>query len=182
MIVINSLLQMINWFQSNITKVLKAGHPMLRSKSTPVQDFLKIEPIISQMNSTLRYKKSQILGLAAPQLGHPFRIIGYRMENDSKPTYLINPVIEKIGVEKAEYESCISVPKYSCLVKRHSKIKVNALGLNQGKLEFEANGLLARVIQHEMDHLDGILLTDRMVPKSLRHDDYIGEFEIITKK
>ena len=104
------------------------------------------------------------------------------MDSDSSPKFLVNPVIvEESGVLKAEYESCISIPHYSALVRRSTRIKVKALDARKEQVELEAGGLLARVLQHEIDHLNGILLSDRMESKSLRHDDYIDQYELPTK-
>jgi peptide deformylase len=125
-----------------------------------------------------------VVGLSAPQVGHSVRIIGYQIkdkqliqENNLEaaipPTYLINPemtIIDKNADKwKAEYEFCISIPTYSGLVRRSNHIQVKAYNENGKLIDQEFKGFFARVIQHEMDHLEGMTFVDRMEPKSFRH-------------
>ncbi|KAI9349549.1 peptide deformylase [Obelidium mucronatum] len=125
-----------------------------------------------------------------PQVGHPLRIIAYKIGDAqtikakkataSPLTFLINPTLEILEREskwEAEYESCESMPHYNCLVKRPSKVLVEALDVKGEKIRFTADGFLAKVLHHEVDHLDGITLVDRALPKTLRHDQYIELFE-----
>ena len=166
-----------NIFQKSVKNVLKAGHPILRSKAQPVTNYDSVKQITAEMSQIFNYKKNTVLGLAAPQLGYSLRIIGYKSEGELK--FIVNPKIEYLGPLVAEYESCISIPSYSALVKRNLKVKVEGHCVDGEVLKFEVSGLVARVIQHEYDHLDGILITDKMEPKSLRHDDYIDQYELV---
>jgi peptide deformylase len=131
-----------------------------------------------------------IVGLAAPQVGHSLRIIAYKLTDRTflkekgipsqiPLTFLVNPSIKVTDDSKwvSEYESCESLPNYNTLVKRQSKVIVTGLDSEGKDVKFRAAGFLARLIQHEVDHLDGITLVDRMEPKSLRHDNYVGRFE-----
>jgi peptide deformylase len=129
-------------------------------------------------------KLHPVVGLAAPQVGYPLRIIGYQIldkqlieENNLKepiqPTFLINPEMKILDGNsekwKPEYEFCISVPTYSGLVKRAGHVQIKGYDLEGKVIEQEFKGFLARVIQHEIDHLDGMTFVDRMEPKSFRH-------------
>ncbi len=111
------------------------------------------------------------VGLAAPQIGVNKRIIVYD-SNASNPeadetkkeyTALINPeIIAASGSIVSEEEACLSVVDYSANVKRYEKVTVKALNIDGKKLEFDADGILAIIMQHEIDHLDGILFIDRI--------------------
>ncbi|KAJ3062215.1 hypothetical protein HDU98_001897 [Podochytrium sp. JEL0797] len=124
------------------------------------------------------------------QVGHPLRILGYKISDSqtikdkhisaSPLTFLINPSLEILERESKwsmEYESCESLPHYNCIVKRPGKVKVKGLNTQGNPIDFVAEGFLAKVLHHEMDHLDGITLVDRMEMKTLRHDQYIDVFE-----
>ena len=108
------------------------------------------------------------IGLAAPQVHISKRIIVFRnpdIEELDKIniTPLINPIFEPLGNEKEDdWEGCLSIPRMQGLVRRFKKIKYHGYDLTGKKIENEAQGLHARVIQHEIDHLDGILYTKRL--------------------
>lgn len=99
-------------------------------------------------------------------------------ENETISTSPTNSTTIKISVD---YESCECVPTYNAIVKRHDKIRVTGYS-PEGKFKsFECNGLLSRIIQHEIDHLNGILFTDRMESKTLRHEKYSGIYQANTR-
>ena len=104
------------------------------------------------------------IGLAAIQIGIPKRIIVMdisRNENEKKPMYFVNPVIKNINTEKARYEEgCLSVPDQFAEIERPNTCEVEYLDYNGQKQLIKAEGLLATCIQHEMDHLEGILFID----------------------
>lgn len=111
------------------------------------------------------------VGLAAPQAGVSKRIIVYDTnagnsdDDGSNQAYaaLINPrIVASSGSITSEQEACLSVVNYSADVKRYEKVAVKALNIKGKKIEFEARGLLAVIMQHEIDHLDGILFIDRI--------------------
>ena len=112
------------------------------------------------------------IGLAAPQVHLTHRMFIYRnpdVENDEKIniSVLINPIIEKTTDEtEDDWEGCLSIPGMLGLVRRFKKIKFSALDLNGKGISGEVEGLHARVIQHELDHLNGILYTSRLAHKS----------------
>lgn len=111
------------------------------------------------MINTMR--RSQGIGLAAPQVGVSQRLIVIAFQKE--PLILFNPEISKKSFKKESgEEGCLSVPGVFGLVKRHYKISVAALDKSEKKINFVAEGMLARVIQHEVDHLNGILFIDRI--------------------
>lgn len=153
------------------------GSPVLREKSSSIKVIdEETLGLVRDMVETLRDLPGY--GLAAPQVGHSKRIVII----ESKPSVdengqeiapalpllvLINPVITKYSSEKCDFEEgCFSVPLYRGNVIRPKKIKVTAQNERGEIININASGLLSRVIQHEIDHLDGILFTDLIEDKS----------------
>jgi len=102
------------------------------------------------------------IGLAAPQIGQLLRIIVVKPNPKEKTLILINPEIKKFSRKKdVMAEGCLSLPNIEAPVERAVKITVQALDLNGRKIKIKAKGLSARVIQHEVDHLEGILIVDK---------------------
>ncbi|PLX26409.1 peptide deformylase [Candidatus Parcubacteria bacterium] len=147
--------------------IVKEPTPSLRERSKELdQDFLlsdEVQQLITEMIPTM-YQDDGI-GLAAPQVGKNVRIcvIGKEANLDSEEDLvLINPVWQKTSRRKfVDIEGCLSVPKTFGKVKRYKSIHVEALNRKGERIEFEAKDFLARVIQHEVDHLDGILFIDK---------------------
>jgi peptide deformylase len=108
------------------------------------------------------------VGLAAPQVAESIRLFTYWLPGADEtpeipPTVLINPEIKAVGSEIEEgWEGCLSIPGLRGLVPRERRIKVKARSLDGTALSFTADGFHARVIQHELDHLDGVVFLDRM--------------------
>tara|TARA_B100000963_G_scaffold199867_1_gene174004 strand:+ start:517 stop:1041 length:525 start_codon:yes stop_codon:yes gene_type:complete len=152
----------------SILKIAKMGHPLLLKKSEEIKEFSTIflKKIIYDMSETMIDYKG--IGLAAPQVHISKRIIVFRnpdIEELDKIniTPLINPIFEPLGNEKEDdWEGCLSIPRMQGLVRRFKKIKYHGYDLTGKKIENEAQGLHARVIQHEIDHLDGILYIKRL--------------------
>lgn len=124
----------------------------------------KTQKLIEEMLITM--KTADGVGLAAPQIGESIRlcVIDQRADEISlkNDLVLVNPVWKKTSIKKdIMEEGCLSVPKTYGKVKRCAKIKVDALNEKGEKSSFTASGLLARVIQHEVDHLDGVLFIDK---------------------
>jgi peptide deformylase len=141
--------------------VRKFGDPVLRTKARPVDridDTLReeIERMGEIMNDALG------VGLAATQLGVLHRLLVYRVQPDAPVNALINPEIDWTGSEEeiAE-EGCLSLPAVLVDVERPIHVRVRGLDENGAPTVVEASGLEARVIQHEIDHLDGVLILDR---------------------
>jgi peptide deformylase len=120
------------------------------------------------------------IGLAATQLGVLHRVLVYRAYSDDPLTALVNPVLEWSGEElETLEEGCLSLPGVHVGVERPSQVRVRARDVEGKEIVVEAEGLEARVIQHEMDHLDGILILDR-VPRELRKQAMRAMREAVT--
>lgn len=144
------------------------GDPVLRGKSRPVD---KVDDSIinlaKDMADSIDTGYQSGVGLAAPQIGVPKRVIIIHLEEEIK-TY-INPEIEVLDDEtEIEEEGCLSLPHLKADVPRSKKIKVKALTLEGKEIELIAEGMLARVFQHETDHLEGKLFIDRLDKKTRR--------------
>jgi peptide deformylase len=117
------------------------------------------------------------IGLAAPQIGISQRLIvvDIRKEGDGKLITLINPVIVSGEGHNAIDEGCLSVPEFTAEVPRQAEIMVRGVTLDEKEVEFTANGILAIVLQHEIDHLNGILFIDRI--SSLKRDIFLRKLK-----
>ncbi len=141
--------------------VRKLGDPILKTKARMVERFDdelrdEVMRMAALMNDALG------IGLAAPQVGISHRVLVYRIEPDSPTVALVNPKIEwSSRDEEILEEGCLSLPFVHVDVERPVAVLVNARDEHGGELVIEATGLEARVIQHEIDHLDGILILDR---------------------
>ncbi len=145
-----------------ILNIFKFPNPILKKKSKAVNVVTEEERrIIDDMIQTMR--ASQGVGLAAPQVGILKRIIVIEaMEEFNQPIDLINPKITKRKGRSVFCEGCLSIPEVEGDVLRSKKVKIEALDKNGENLTIESAGLFARVVQHEIDHLDGILFIDRI--------------------
>jgi peptide deformylase len=134
--------------------------PILRQKAIRVPEIDKsILTLIDDMIFTMQ--KSDGVGLAAPQVGVSLRIITLQMP-DEEPFCIINPEITKRFGEVELMEGCLSVPGYQGEVKRSLSITAKGLNRKGEKIRIKATGLLSQAIEHETDHLDGILYIDRL--------------------
>lgn len=142
--------------------IRKYGDPILRKICQPVEKIGKIEKhTFSQMAEVLF--KNHALGIAAPQIGLPWRIIAVR--TDGRLLHLVNPtILEKEG-EDVLTEGCLSIPEVFIKVPRFQKIKVQGVDEKGEKITVKAEGMLARVLQHEIDHLNGVLIIDYATEK-----------------
>lgn len=132
-----------------------------------------IQSIIDQMIKQAKLWEADreheiTVGLAAIQINQPFKIIITRQNTDPKVEaefdIFINPKITKfIGKKTIELEGCLSVPNYYCNVERYSAVKVEALNELGQTIRFKADGFLARIIQHEIDHLKGVTIVDKAI-------------------
>ena len=144
-----------------LAHVRKYGDPVLRSKARPIEvfdDALREE--VGRMGALMH--DSMGIGLAATQVGALRRVLVYRVEHESPINALVNPEIEWSGREKEWMEEgCLSLPGVHVDVERPVRVRVRAQDPNGERIVVEASGLEARVIQHEIDHLDGVLILDR---------------------
>jgi peptide deformylase len=147
--------------EAALKHVVKYGDPALRSTARPIERFddaLATE--VERMGKLMH--DAYGIGLAATQLGVMHRLLVYRTELEGEIAALVNPVLEWSSKEKeSAEEGCLSLPGVVVEVDRPVHVRVRALDPRGDALLVEASGLEARVIQHEMDHLDGVLILDR---------------------
>jgi peptide deformylase len=151
-------------------EVVRLGHPVLRSTAEPVPeawfDSARLHGLAHDMVQTMVEQDG--VGLAAPQVAESLRLFVYWVpahddHAEIAPAVLVNPEIRPIGDEMEEgWEGCLSIPGLRGLVPRAKRIKVKARQLDGSRISLTADGFHARVIQHEYDHLDGIMFLDRM--------------------
>ncbi|OGT36167.1 MAG: peptide deformylase [Gammaproteobacteria bacterium RIFCSPHIGHO2_12_FULL_37_14] len=163
-----------------IQTVVKLGNTQLATPSLKVNDFHdpQLIKLIQDMKDTMNEKKG--VGIAAPQIGVNLRVVIFGFEKSERYpneapvpfTILINPIIEILSDEMVDgWEGCLSVPGLRGLVPRYQKIKYTGLDLDQNPIERIAEGFHARIIQHECDHLDGILFHRRI--KDMRYFGFV---------
>lgn len=153
-----------------VYKIVKIPDPILETKTAPVKEITpEILKLIKDMVETCR--KAQGIGLAAPQIGKSLRLCIINLEHMGLPPFaLINPKIVKSSWKKIEMEEgCLSIPGLYGTVKRPAKVTVKATTAEGTETKFDADGILARVIQHEIDHLDGVLFTSKMSKQTAGH-------------
>ena len=154
-----------------IRDVLKMGDPRLLEVARPVQRFdsAELRELLADMRDTMAHQNGA--GLAAPQIGAGLRVVifgvkanpRYPQAEDVPDTVLINPVIEPLGPEMVEdWEGCLSVPGMRGWVPRHERIRYSGFDEKGARFERTVQGFHARVVQHECDHLDGILYPRRI--------------------
>jgi peptide deformylase len=168
----------------SILKVARMGHPVLRQPSRPLEpseiNSPAIQRLIDDMFGTMA--EYQGIGLAAPQVHESVQLFvaGYDDSDEGDQGFpriaLINPritIVDQVTTE--DWEGCLSIPEIRGRVPRAREIKVAAYDRNGKKIELKARNYIARVIQHETDHLHGVLFLDRMT--SLESITFLEEFE-----
>lgn len=142
------------------------GADVLRTKAMPVDAFdAELAALVEDMFGTMKAGKG--IGLAAPQVGLSKRLFVMQLDGD-KPRVFINPEIVETSLELSTYEEgCLSIPGVYSDLDRPAEIRIQAQNEKGRRFTIGAEGFLARVIQHELDHLDGVLFTDRM-PEAAR--------------
>ncbi|MBP2297873.1 peptide deformylase [Azospirillum picis] len=152
-----------------VLPIARMGNPVLRRIADPVAD--PTDPAVVRLAADMiaTMLDAPGVGLAAPQVSESRRIIVFRVPADRSGgeevanTVLVNPVIEPLSDETVlGWEGCLSIPGLRGLVPRHNRIRYRGFGLDGSRIEREASGFHARVVQHEVDHLDGVLYLDRM--------------------
>ena len=146
------------------------GHPVLRQVAAPVSLFdAELEALIKDMDDTMRSMSGA--GIAAPQIGVSFRVVIFELaENPRYPdvapvpyTVLVNPELTPLGNEQTEgWEGCLSVPGMRGLVPRYHRLRYRGFDQFGVPIDRTVEGFHARVVQHEVDHLDGILYPQRV--------------------
>jgi peptide deformylase len=147
-----------------IRSILHYPDPRLRQKAAPVTEITpEIKKLVEDMAETMYAAPG--VGLAATQIGEPHRVFLVDIAGEDEPSKLhvfINPEIVKTEGEQCAPEGCLSFPGISEEIKRASKVTVKAMGVDGKPFQLEADGLLAVAVQHENDHLDGVLMIDKM--------------------
>jgi peptide deformylase len=142
------------------------GDPVLRKRAEPVQKITEAEIKLAEEMLMTLYATGNGIGLAATQVGilKQFLIVDLSENEDDgiEPLFLFNPEILNAEGESVAEEGCLSIPDLRADVRRPEKIVVKVMNLRSEDVEFEADGLLARVLQHEIDHLNGTLFIDRI--------------------
>ncbi len=161
-----------------ILKIARMGHPVLLQRCQPIDDpgAPAIRRLVADMMETM--EDAPGVGLAAPQVFQPlrlfvFRVPGERAANDPHDTpignsVLINPELELIGDERVlGWEGCLSIPGMRAAIPRASRVRYRGVDCDGNSITREVSGFHARVVQHEYDHLDGILYTARLTDYTL---------------
>src|SRR4051812_917690 len=144
-----------------LSQVVKFGDPVLRSVASPVTDF--DDDLASQASRMIELMRDAVgVGLAATQLGLLRRMLVFQVGSEAEPTVMVNPEIEWRSEDSATAEEgCLSIPGVVVDVERPLFVRARAVDARGEPFTVEASGLEARVIQHEVDHLDGVLMLDR---------------------
>jgi peptide deformylase len=152
-----------------LRNVRKYGDPALRSRARPVEVF--DAALADEVRRMGRLMDDALgIGLAAPQLGVMHRVLVYRVDPDAPLGVLVNPEFEyKADELETMEEGCLSLPGVGVEVERPVEVRVRAQDETGTPITVEASGLEARVIQHEIDHLDGVLILDRTSREQRRH-------------
>jgi peptide deformylase len=159
-----------------IRPIVVVGNPVLRNKARRVSQVDKlIQKLIDDMIETM--KKAPGVGLAAPQVGVPLRLAVIEVED--KITVIVNPEIIKKSGDVELDEGCLSVPGFWGRVNRAERVSVKALDRNGKELRIrDAEGLFAQALQHEIDHLDGRLYVDHLLPESFQRSEPLRKREV----
>ncbi len=165
--------------------VIRLGHPILRkvAEPVPVQWFSseKLKKLADELVATMHSEDGA--GLAAPQIAESWRVLVYWVPETEDadaigPLVLVNPELRPVGSHQEDgWEGCLSLPGLRGLVPRYTRVKVKARLVNGEQISMTADGFHARVLQHEADHLDGIVYLDRMTsPASLCYEEEWEKF------
>ena len=166
--------------------ILRLGHPALRTPAEPLDTGRLSDPetqaLVDDMFETMLDAGG--VGLAAPQVGVGVQLFVYASVDPDRPDAeespelqaLVNPAVEPVSGELVyDWEGCLSIPDLRGLVPRHPVVRVHALDRSGRRIDLRAEGYEARIIQHEYDHLNGVVFVDRM--RDLRSLAYAAEWE-----
>jgi peptide deformylase len=151
-----------------VRDIVLLGDPILREKAREVRVFDEsLEDLVKDMFHTMVFAEGA--GLAAPQIGVPLRVFvadtSRGEEGQGERHAVVNPtIVELAGEEERESEGCLSVPGVSEVVARPGRVVIEGFDPTGAPIRLDAEGLLGRVFQHEVDHLDGVLFFDRISP------------------
>lgn len=147
-------------------KVVRIGDPVLRQKAVRVEQFGEaLKQTLDEM--VVLMKKKSGVGLAAPQIGIPERFFVVQVPGE-QPIAFVNPEIIETSLETVDFtEGCLSVPGVWGDVSRPVSVRIQAVNADGKMFRLDADGYLARIIQHEFDHLNGVLFVDRLKEREL---------------
>jgi peptide deformylase len=163
-------------------QVIQYPHPTLRHRSKPLRRVdAELRKIVAEMLE-LMYEHEGV-GLAANQVDLPYRLFVANVEGDrdfkEAERVFINPVLSGGHGQEEDEEGCLSIPGVRAPVVRNAKVKIQAYDLAGNEIAGELEGLMARIVQHEIDHLDGTLFIDRLGPAhTVGIRDQLEEFEL----
>jgi peptide deformylase len=153
-----------------VRRVLKMGEPLLRAVAQPVARFdSELAALVADMDDTMRALSGA--GIAAPQIGVGLRVVIFELKDNPRYphiapvpyTVLVNPLVTALGAEQDEgWEGCLSVPGMRGLVPRYIRVRYQGFDVHGTAIDRTVEGFHARVVQHEVDHLDGILFPQRV--------------------
>ena len=154
-----------------VLPIVRMGNPVLRPPAAPVPPEVLAEAATQQciddMIETMH--EADGVGLAAPQIGLDWQLFVYQAEDDDDPAggvplcVVVNPMVEPLqGEQVFDWEGCLSIPDLRGLVPRHSAVRLHGLDREGRPMERVVEGFEARIVQHEFDHLNGVLFLDRM--------------------
>ena len=152
------------------TAILRYPHPLLKQRCREVDGGDDLERVAADLVDTMR-EQPRCVGLAAPQIGETLRLVAIdvtghpRAESCHGLLVLANPVIVRAEGDELGREGCLSIPDLTANVRRATVVAVEAIAPTGEQVALEANAFEARVLQHELDHLDGILFLDRIASK-----------------
>ena len=155
-----------------VRRIVVLGEEVLREPGVKVEAFdEELSDLVEDMLETMYYAEG--IGLAAPQIGVSLRVCVLDLNDEDNPEggrwIFVNPVIvESSDEEDKASEGCLSIPEMEEIVTRRVRVKVRGFDVAGEAIEVEADGLLARALQHELDHLDGVLFIDRLSPYKRR--------------
>lgn len=147
-------------------KIIPYNNPILHNKAEPVKNINgNIRQLIDEM--TLIMKKAEGVGIAAPQVGESLQLAIVDMPRDmggAGRIILINPKITSAYGNDVAVEGCLSVPGVQVKVKRYKEVTLETMNLDSKPMTYNCTGFVARAVQHEIDHLNGVLIIDKMSP------------------
>jgi peptide deformylase len=167
-------------------EIVQAGDPVLRQRARSLTPEEIVGPEIQRLIELMRVtmREAPGVGLAAPQIGRPLRLaviedIGQSPEAERQPVpfhVIANPTLTLGDEQVAFFEGCLSVNGYQAIVRRARRVTVDALDHRGKPVHIEASGWYARILQHEIDHLNGTLYIDRMVPRTCSTNRNVGRY------
>lgn len=174
----------------NAPQISQVGDPVLRAKAAEVDaGDIGTDEFKRLLEAMIAAMRAGGVGLAAPQIGTSLQVVvmedpaeysakmpeAERLEKEREPfalTVMINPVLREVGAETRDFfEGCLSIRGYTAMVRRHREVNVSYLDENGVPQTWQPRGWAARIVQHEYDHLHGVLYTDRMLAPSFMTDE-----------